>query len=435
MIVHQLDEIMNLDFQKITDENNYLENLCEAFISFAVILKKNQEMLAKTQAKESGKPVKYCRIEVERCVDQLNQAVAYIRYKYEFTYLGNIRNIKYLPVGIVLAITTFSSPYSSFFHKIIPALIKGNMFVFVPSSKAVVCSRMMFNIFEQCMETFLGGITKRIFCVDTSLVDASDVIGCMKYDYILFTGKSETASLLKQQIGYKHGMFETGSSAMAYVDEAIDDIEGLAKQLVYAAFAQSGMRCIGLKNLFIQKKISRSLIRQIAYFAKRIPVGNPLESDVIVGPIYDAMTLSTLMNDIMKLKESGYQIVTGGYVRNNNLLLPTIMLDLSDGILSTKEMYGPVLCIHVVDNFESIKFDYYQRSSLNTAFFSKNLNMVNRFVEYCDTCGTICINCGPDKRDDSLPFGGLFDENDGKEDLETLLKALSIEQRVMFGNI
>lgn len=435
MIIQQMNEIVDLHFKKITNENNYLENLCEAFINFVSILKSKQEMLAKMQAKESGKPVKYCRVEVERCVDQLNQAIAYIRYKCSFSSPSSIRNTKHLPVGIVLAITTFSSPYSSFFHKIIPALIRGNMFVFVPSPKVVICSRTMFNIFEQCVETFLGGITKRIFCVDTSLVDASDVIDCLEYDYILFTGKSETASLLKQQIGYHHGMFETGSSAMAYVDEAIDDIESLARQLVYAAFAQSGMRCIGLKNLFIQERISKPLIRQIVYFAERIPVGNPLDPDVVVGPIYDATTLSTLLDDILKLKESGYQIVTGGYAQNNNLLLPTILLDLSDGVLSTKEMYGPVLCIHVVNNFESIKCDYYQRSSLNTAFFSKNLNLINRFVEYCDTCGTICINCGPDKRDDTLPFGGLFDENDGKEDLVTLLKALSIEQRVMFGNI
>ena len=46
----------------------------------------------------------------------------------------------------------------------------------------------------------------------------------------------------------------------------------------------------------------------------------------------------------------------------------------------------------------------------HTAFFSENIEQIQRFVDYCNTSGTICINCGPDRRDDALPFGGFFDE-------------------------
>lgn len=435
MIVSCLNEILDLQFVKVKDENNYLKKLCKAFDDFATLLRENKEMLAKLQAIESGKPIKYCKIEIERCDGLLNQANAYIRYKYIIGCSGKIRSEKRIPVGIVLAVTTFSSPYSSFFHKIIPAVISGNMFIFVPSPKVCSCSKAIFTMLEQCMLTYLGEIDKRIFCVDTKLIKSDDVINQLKFDYILFTGRSETAALIKQCIGYRHGMFETGSNAMAYVDETIEDIEdieNLAKKLTYAAFAQSGMRCIGLKNLFIQEKTSELLIEQIVCQTKKIPIGNPLQSDVVVGPIYDTVIMSTLLENIAYLKKSGYQILEGGYVKND-ILVPTLLLDLTEEVVSIEEMYGPVLCIHVVSDFEDIKQEYYQRSSLNTALFTKDLNEVNRFIEYCNTCGTICINCGPDKRDDKLPFGGLFDENDGKEDLETLVKELSVEQKVLFG--
>lgn len=434
MIIKCLDEILDLHFEKIKDEKKYLENLCKAFDDFSVSLKESKEKLAILQAKESGKPIRYCKVELERCDELVNQAIAYIRYKNIYGYYEKIKIEKRLPIGIVLAITTFSSPYSSFFHKIIPAIISGNLFVFVPSAKVCSCSMTMFTMLEQCMTMYLNYMDKRVFCIDTKLIKSNEIVNQVKFDYILFTGKSETAALIKQQIGYCHGMFETGSNAMAYVDDTIEDIGSLAENLVYAAFAQSGMRCIGLKNLFIQKEIGELLIRQIIFHTKKIIKGNPLDSDVVVGPIYDTENRTTLLENIGYLKESGYQVIEGGYVEND-ILVPTVLLDLNGDILSTKEMYGPVLCIHIVRDFEDIKQEYYQRSSLNTAFFTKDLNEANRFIEYCNTCGTICINFGPDKRDDKLPFGGLFDENDGKEDLESLVKALSIEQKVLFGDI
>ena len=431
MIVSNLEEIKNIQFQKVEDNDTYLKNLYKAFLDLHESMKKNKDVLAKLQASESGKPIKYCQIEIERCIEQLNQAITYIQcYNYDVDEKEKIKKSKRISIGIVLGITTFSSPYSSFFHKIIPSLICGNMFVFVPSPKVCRCSKELFCLLEQSMKKYLTKMKERLFFVNTALIDAKDVISRLKFNYILFTGKSETAFLIKQQIGYQHGTFETGSNAMAYVDKKIDNLEDLAQSLVHAAFAQSGMRCIALKNLFIHKEISEKLIERVIFYARKILIGNPLDKNVIVGPIYDSSMLSKLINNITILKTSGYQVLLGGYIYDNNILLPTILLDLSREILSIQEMYGPILCIHVVKNFEEIDEKYYKRSSLNTAFFSKDLDEVNRFIEFCDTCGTICINCGPDRRDDNAPFGGLFDENDGKEDLETLIKNLSIEQKI-----
>ena len=196
----------------------------------------------------------------------------------------------------------------------------------------------------------------------------------------------------------------------------------MAEALVNSAFAQSGMRCIGLKNLFVNQKISEQFVNTIVNYTEKVSIGNPMNSDVVVGPIYDDTILSNIMNSISQLKKSGYRILTGGYIQNDNILQPTILLNSLSNTLSVKEMYGPVLCVHTVENFKNINCAYYQRSSLNTAIFSKDLNSIQNFIEYCDTCGTICVNCGPDKRNDELPFGGIYDENDGKEDLESLIK-------------
>lgn len=432
MIIDNIEKIKNLRFEKVEDEERYFNYLIVSFEDVIDTLEKNKEKLAIEQANESGKPVNYCNIEITRCIVQLNQATKYLRNRMACYEKSN--TVKYIPIGVVLAITTFSSPYSSFFHKFLPAMICGNLFVFVPSPKVCKCSIVLFNLIEQCMQKNYDNydISKRMICVDTQYITGVEIIEHLKFDYILFTGKSETASLIKKQIGYKHGVFETGSNALAYVDATIKNIDYVAEQLVKSAFAQSGMRCIGLKNLFIQKEISDSLINEILSKAKKIQSGNALNLETMVGPIYDNVVLTELLEYISLLKQSGYSILLGGYVKDGNILLPTILVDNSNSFCSVKEMYGPVLCVHVVNDFKEIEECYYRRSSLNTALFSNNMEEIQRFVKYCDTCGTICINCGPDKRDDELPFGGLFDENDGKEDLESLVRELSVCQQIIY---
>ncbi len=432
MILDTLEKISDVHHECIQADiwtsNTWI--LSEAFSTLIAQLQEKKEFLATIQTQESGKPIKYSVIEIERCIAQLRQAITFLQCG--VSKRSNMPESRCISLGVVLAITTFSSPYSSFFHKVIPAIICGDTFVFSPSPKVYYCSEVMFLITENCLKKYFPDIEKSLICINTKLINSSEVLDRLRFDYVLFTGKSETAYEIKKKIGRCHGLFETGSCAMAYVDETIRDIETLAEKLVSAAFSQTGMRCIGLKNLFIHEHISKELIENILECTKKIHCGDPLNSEVMVGPIFDQVALTCLYDTITWLKNSGYSLLAGGFIKSN-LLMPTILLDESQTEYSIKEMYGPILCIHVVENYKDISQVYYRRSSLNTAFFSESLDSISDFINYCNTCGTICINCGPDKRDDELPFGGFYDENDGKEDLETLIKELSIEQKILYG--
>lgn len=432
MIIDALEMIEEIHHIHVSSREclSCIEKLTEAFQSLIACIEEKKEYMAEIQALESGKPIRYGKIEVKRCLNQLNQATAFLR-QLTLRWSG-MPEAKRIPLGVVLAITTFSSPYSSFFHKMIPAVICGDTFVFLPSPKVYQCNEKMFLLTEKCLSEYLPGIEKKLICVNTRQVDSNNILDRLKFEYVLFTGKSQTASLIKRKIGYCHGLFETGSCAIAYVDETVTNIDKLAGKLVCAAFAQSGMRCIGLKNLFVQESISSALIEKVVECTKQVKYGNPLDPEVMVGPILDRGALSDLNDTITWLRNSGYSVLTGGFTEDN-FLVPTVLLDVSKVEYSIREMYGPILCIHVVKGFRDISPVYYRRSSLNTAFFSENPDYIQSFIEYCGSCGTICINCGPDKRDDELPFGGLYDENDGKEDLQTLVRELSIEQRIMYG--
>lgn len=431
MIIDTLNMIDGIHHVRtsLEEHKSYIEKLIEGFIDLSRCLEEKKGYLAGIQARESGKPIKYAEIEVGRCISQLNHAVIFL--KQWILDVSERRKKKRIPLGVVMAITTFSSPYSSFFHKVIPAIICDDTFVFLPSPKVYRCSEEIFFLTENCLKKYLPGIEEKIICVNTQQVDSDKVLERVNFKYLLFTGKSKTASYIKKKVGYCHGLFETGSCAIAYVDKDISNIDKLARKLVSSAFAQSGMRCIGLKNLFIQESISRILIEKIVEHTKKVKYGDPLDYEIMVGPVPDSAMLIELEDAIAQLRKSDYKVLVGGFVQDN-FLLPTVLLDFCSEVYSIKEMYGPILCIHIVKDFIEISPIYYERSSLNTAFFSENAEQIQRFVDYCNTSGTICINCGPDRRDDGVPFGGFFDENEGKEDLQTLIGELSREQRIIY---
>lgn len=93
-------------------------------------------------------------------------------------------------------------------------------------------------------------------------------------------------------------------------------------------------------------------------------------------------------------------------------------------------MYGPILCIHIVSSYKDIPKNYYERSSLNTSIYSTSKKVIDDFVTYCQS-GTICVNYGPALRLDSLPFGGFYDENEGKESLSSIIPLICKKQYVI----
>lgn len=79
-----------------------------------------------------------------------------------------------------------------------------------------------------------------------------------------------------------------------------------------------------------------------------------------------------------------------GGIIENNIMLPTILIEDGIGsIITTMEVYAPVLFVHVVDEFSVIPMEYFKRSSLNIQYIliikkrqSNILNIINIQVTY-----------------------------------------------------
>ena len=119
--------------------------------------------------------------------------------------------------------------------------------------------------------------------------------------------------------------------------------------------------------------------------------------------------------------------LSNGYTNLQNDLTFPILIESSLNIKNyfLKEMYGPVLCLHRVDDINKIPLEYLKRSSLSTSIYSNNQNNIKLFIKNDIYTGSILINKGPAIRNDDLPFGGFYDENENKESFWDIINIAS----------
>lgn len=438
-MTHDALEIDSI-FNSVKTESIY--NVCDdiiidTFKQFIKVLRKGKIKFSQSITKETGKPIKFSLSEVDRCISIIEDAISYLLTHSSCSGIYSNSNTKLnwykrkLPIGLVLGFTPFSSPYSSFIHKLVACLVYKNNFILKPSPKALNCSLELYNLLKNnCADEIKNSFNILPFSNDLNTIN---ILNRKDYDCILFTGKSSTAKEIKKVIGRKLGIFETGSSAMAYVGDTAD-IQVAVTKILKGAFNQTGMRCVATKNVFINKKISNIFISALLENVTKVKSGSALDSDTDVGPIFDNSLFFELVNYISLLSSHNYEIIYGGKVINDNIIEPTILLDKNSNYYSVHEAYGPILCLHIVDDLEEIPDIYFKRSSLNVALYSNCIKEVNRWLNISKSSGSIFINHGPTERIDFLGFGGMFDENEGKEGIYELKNVLSKEQ-IIFTSI
>ena len=122
-------------------------------------------MLAKLITAETGKPIKFSKIEVERAILTFRLgAEESTRINGEVLPLDLLKGsenkigiVKRFPVGLILGISPWNFPINLVAHKVSPALASSNTIMLKPSSNSLMCGIEIGKIIlEICNEMELG---------------------------------------------------------------------------------------------------------------------------------------------------------------------------------------------------------------------------------------------------------------------------------------
>ncbi|MCI6811005.1 MAG: CoA-acylating methylmalonate-semialdehyde dehydrogenase [Lachnospiraceae bacterium] len=204
-------------------------------------------------------------------------------------------------------------------------------------------------------------------------------------------------------------------------------IEQTAASIINASFGCAGERCMALPVVVVQESIANQLVEVLIQKANELKLGPAYDKDTTLGPVINADHKKFVINWINKGIEEGAKLVLDGRntsvkgYENGFYIGPTILDDVQPGMsVGDKEIFGPVLCIKRVKDFEEgLALMNANPFANGSVIFTQSGHYAREFTRHTDG-GMIGINVGIPVPIGMFPFNGHKDSFFG--DLHTLGK-------------
>ncbi|WP_432842578.1 aldehyde dehydrogenase family protein [Dactylosporangium sp. CA-092794] len=280
------------------------------------------------------------------------------------------------PVGVVACITPYNWPMGSMAGKVGPALATGNTVVVKPAPQDPLACLALGEIMIEA--GFPPGVINVLTAAGpeagAALVDSPDV------DMISFTGSTAVGTRIAETGGrtLKRLFLELGGKGAAIVLPDADiatAVTGIAATWTF----QSGQGCILPTRALIHRSIYDEMVAALAAKAGSLKVGDPLESDTVVGPVISAAQRERIEALTQSARDEGARIAAGG-VRPEHLArgfyaVPTLVSDADPAMtIAQNEVFGPVVTAIPYDTVdEAVEIANGTPYGLHNYVFSRDL--------------------------------------------------------------
>jgi len=381
-------------------------------------LRENREDIARTITDEVGKPIKFARIEVDRCVETLRLSISAAIEQNGETFNSDAmpsgrKTISYtmrVPIGVASLITPFNFPLNLIAHKLGPALIAGNSVVLKPTPEAPLTAYKFAKLFIESEHRSPNAL---------SLVYGDAEVGSTMVKSpipraVSFTGSVPVGKIIMGQAGIKKVSLELGGNAATFIDKTAA-LESAANKCVLGAFVNSGQVCISLQRIYVHEDVADEFAEMLAYKAKELIVGDPYNDDTFMGPLISEESAQRAENWVQSAINEGAVALSGGK-REGRMFPPTVMNEVTDDMnIVCEEVFAPIVSIIKVKDFdEAIGKINNSPYGLQYSIFTNDLSLTKRAIEEFD-CGGVVVNDIPTIRFDIQPYGGSKLSGIGKE--------------------
>jgi glyceraldehyde-3-phosphate dehydrogenase (NADP+) len=401
-------------------------------ISKSVKLKKNE--LAKLITDETGKPIKFSLIEVDRAIFTFRLGAEECSRIYgevlPLDLLPGSENktgiVRRFPIGLILGITPWNFPVNLAAHKISPALASGNVIMIKPSSSSMLTAIALGKIvYEACNELGISSIPLNILPISGSKMDKHIADPAIKL--ISFTGSGDVGWGIKKKSDRQKVSLELGGNAGVIVNYDAD-IDSAVAKVTIGGFSQAGQSCISVQRVYIHRNIYEEFRKRLIAATKKIKFGDPYEPDTITGPMINEDEALRAEKWISEAETSGASILTGGS-RNGAVVEPTVIENAPDSInVKCAEVFAPIITIEMFREFsDAVNRVNDSRFGLQAGVFTDSMPDIMYAYNNIHTGGVI-INEASAYRMDAMPYGGVKDSGNTREGIRYAINEMTEEK-------
>jgi aldehyde dehydrogenase (NAD+) len=324
------------------------------------------------------------------------------------------------PLGPVGVITAFNFPVAVWSWNSAIAAVCGDTVVWKPSSETPLTGVAVQNIANRVMADHgLKGIFNLL--IGRGAVVGEKMINDKRIPLISFTGSTKMGQRVAEAVARRFGrtILELGGNNAIIVAEDADP-EMTVRTILFGAVGTSGQRCTTTRRIIMHKSIAANLTDRIIKGYEQIPIGNPIEEEVLMGPLVNKAAVEDMMAALEKAKEQGGEIIYGGNrlpEKGEQFVEPTIVKMPTQTEIVREETFAPILYFLEYENIdEAIRLHNEVPQGLSSAIFTSNLLTAEKFLSHEGSdCGIANVNIGTSGAEIGGAFGGEKETGGGRE--------------------
>jgi aldehyde dehydrogenase (NAD+) len=394
---------------------------------FGDVLRAEKEPLGRLVSLECGKIAAEGQGEVQEMIDICDFAVGLSRQLYGLTIATERPNHRMMetwhPLGPVGVISAFNFPVAVWAWNACLALVCGDSVVWKPSEKTPLTAHAVGALFARAAARFGDAPAGLVEIVQGGRGAGEALVDDPRIALVSATGSTRMGAEVGPRVARRFGrsLLELGgNNAMIVCPSA--DLDLAERAIVFSAVGTAGQRCTTLRRLFVHDSRYDALVGRLRAILAQVPVGNPLEDGVLVGPLIDGEAFAAMQRALDEARGEGGRVHGGERLHGRiwhdaHYVRPALVEMPEQSGVMLRETFAPILYVcRYRELEEAIAWQNAARHGLSSSIFTTDLREAERFLSAAGSdCGIANVNIGPSGAEIGGAFGGEKETGGGRE--------------------
>lgn len=392
-----------------------------------IALRQKKEDLAFLVTVECGKIYQEALGEVQEMIDVCDFAVGLSRQLYGLTMAcerkGHRLTEQWHPLGPIGVISAFNFPVAVWAWNTMVALVCGDPVVWKPSEKTPLTAIACHKIAQSCISQFDDTSPDLLQLVCGGRDVGQAIAGHEGLPLVSATGSIPMGRSVAQTVAARLGrsLLELGGNNAAIVSPSAD-MELATRAITFSAVGTCGQRCTSLRRIIAHHSIAESLRDRLQSTFSSVPIGDPLDENVLVGPLIDENAFENMQHALALAEQQGGHVYGGKRITNDVpnggfYVAPALVEINSNAAVVQEETFAPITYLMTYDSFdEAIAIQNGVKQGLSSSIFTENMREAELFCSATGSdCGIANVNIGTSGAEIGGAFGGEKETGGGRE--------------------